>query len=293
MSKSILRVVFDTNAFAPGHFDVLERGPLPRLCKQGRIVPVFSHIFLEETLRAYGVEKRRKELLERWLPFFGKIADRVCEDFVVIWHRELVEGKGRKAKIFMRPRKQASMLAGMTQMAANGTWHGWEDTKVERDIDSAKSSEQHEAIVAMRNGVSDWRRSPEYIKPKAGDIPNLRAFTSLELDKAGSDFVHANLACRNPQEVFTRWSRDKENYPYFTAFVKNMLFLAYLAMTNHNVKLDVNAQPDLDLMTHSLRADVVVSNETGFLTAAFDALWKPKGKVLLTSEQFGRLIDKL
>lgn len=248
---------------------------------------------MEETLRAYGVEKRRKELLARWLPFFEKIVGRVCEDFVTIWHRELVEGKGRKANIFMRPREQVGMLSSMAKMADDGSWHGWEDTKVERDIDSTKRSEQHEAIVAMRNDVSDWRRSPEYIKPKAGDIPSLRAFTSLELDKAGSDFMHANLACRNPQEVFTRWSRDKENYPYFTAFVKNMLFLAYLAMTNHNVKLDVNAQPDLDLMTHLLHADIVISNETGFLPSAFEALWKPKGKVLFTSEQFGRFIENL
>jgi len=60
-----------------------------------------------------------------------------------------------------------------------------------------------------------------------------------------------------------------------------------------NEKIDLNAQADLDLMTHLLHADVLVSNETGFLKHAFGQIWLPQGKVLFTSEQFAAHISKM
>jgi hypothetical protein len=72
-----------------------------------------------------------------------------------------------------------------------------------------------------------------------------------------------------------------------------MLYIGFCAMTRPNDKIDLNAQADLDLMTHLLRADVLVSNEEGFLRKAFDDLWRPRGKVLFTSEEFARFIERL
>ena len=94
------------------------------------------------------------------------------------------------------------------------------------------------------------------------------------------------VKCKNPKAVADRWSRAKTQYPYFTTFVINMLYIAHYAMIKANSGIDLNAQADLDLMTHLLRADVLVSNETGFLRTAFDDLWRPRGKVIFTSEQF-------
>ncbi len=54
-----LRVIFDTNVFKPDVFDLLDQSPIRKLCKSRRIIPVYSHILLEETFRAYGVEERK------------------------------------------------------------------------------------------------------------------------------------------------------------------------------------------------------------------------------------------
>lgn len=72
-----------------------------------------------------------------------------------------------------------------------------------------------------------------------------------------------------------------------------MTYIGYYAATRPNDKIDLNAQADLDLMTHLLWADAVVSNETGFLRSAFDDLWRPKGKVIFTSTEFAKFIEKL
>ena len=57
--------------------------------------------------------------------------------------------------------------------------------------------------------------------------------------------------------------------------------------------LDLNAQADLDVMTHLLHADVLVFNEHGFMKEAFDDLWRPEGKVLMSSDDFVRHLSRL
>ncbi len=65
-----------------------------------------------------------------------------------------------------------------------------------------------------------------------------------------------------------------------------MLYMAYYSMTKPNAPIDLNAQADLNLMAHLLQGEVLVSNEKGFLRTAFDEIWKPRGKVLMTGPEF-------
>lgn len=53
------------------------------------------------------------------------------------------------------------------------------------------------------------------------------------------------------------------------------------------------AGADLDVMTHLLHADALVSNETRFMRTAFDDLWRPKGKIIFTSSEFAAFLLKL
>lgn len=64
-------------------------------------------------------------------------------------------------------------------------------------------------------------------------------------------------------------------------------------MEDQSSPIDVNAQPDLDLMTHLLSADALITNEKGFMRRAFDDLWRPRGKVLFTSEEFATFLRRL
>jgi hypothetical protein len=292
MSKSHLRVVFDTNAFTPTHFDLLANGPLIHLCKVGRIFPVYGHVFLEEVWRAYGSESRRPHLIERWIPFIVATVDRFCEDFITIWHRELVQGHGRKANIFMRPQQQSVLLAGLSKVPANGSWRAWRDTEKQRAEENAKRAAQREVSKEIRQEVADRLKAFGYNKQQHGGPAPFEEFLKGEIDHAGRGFIHAQVECHSADAVWCRWSRDKDAYPYFTTFVRNMVFSSYYAATKPNGKIDLNAQADLDLMTHLLWADAIVSNETGFLRNAFDDLWRPKGKVLFTSEEFAKFIAK-
>ena len=287
-----LRVVFDTNAFTPGNFDILEQSPLRRLCKSGRIIPIYGHIFLEETFRAYGVENKRQDLIERWLPFIAGTVDRFCDDFIGIWHKELVQGLGSKANIFIARRDQDALLAQIPSIPLDGSWRAWHASVDARGVEDTKRAAQRETSKAIRQEVADWRKAVNY-RPKKHGISRLDQYLDSEVEHAGREFLPALVKCKNHREVAIRWAGDKLQYPYFTTFVINMLYIVHHAMTKPSDKIDLNAQADLDLMTHLLHADALVSNETGFLRQGFDDLWKPRGKVIFSSQQFVDFIRKL
>lgn len=287
-----LRIVFDTNAFTPDKFDLIKQSPMRSLCKSGRIIPIYGHVFLEETFRAYGAENKRQDLVQRWLPFILDTVYRFCDDFIGIWHKELVQGRCLKTNIFMDPRDQAVLLSRLPHIPLDGSWRAWHNSKQAWEVEDAKRFAQRETSKTIRKEIADWRKAVNY-SPKKHGVVRLDKFLEKELDQAGLEFLPALVKCADPHAVAAQWVRSKKQYPYFTHFVINMLYIAHHAAAEHNDKIDLNAQADLDLMTHLLHADVLVSNETGFLRKAFDDLWRPRGKVIFTSEQFAAFTQRL
>ncbi|QEL56865.1 hypothetical protein [Chromobacterium paludis] len=292
MTNNKLRVIFDTNAFTPENFELLEKGPLIQLCKMGRIRPIYSHVFLEETFRAYGHHIKRDDLVKRWIPLITATADRFCDDFLTIWHRELVQARGIHTNIYLKPRAQRRLIESLAHIPLDGTWTAWHDSKPARDIEDQKRTAQRQISKEIRLEVATWRKKVNYSSQRHG-LPDYHQYLNSELDHMGRELINSQVHCHNPIEVAYRWSRNKYAYPYFTKFVENILYIAFFAMTRQSEKIDHNAQADLDLMTHLLRADALVSNEAGFLRSAFDDLWRPKGKVIFTSQEFATFIKKL
>lgn len=178
------------------------------------------------------------------------------------------------------------------QMAPDGTWRGLEETRPEREAESKIRTAQRETSKAMRLEAAERRRAQSTRVNRHLTVSARRAFDA-EVDRAGRAFIEAQVPCSDHRAVASRWARAKHAYPYFTAFVVNMIYMAYYAIDRPNDRIDINAQADLDLMTHLLHADAIVSNETGFLRNAFAELWATKGKVIFTPDEFVTYIGKL
>lgn len=289
---SQFRVVFDTNAFTASAFDGLDGSRMRKLCRSGRVVPLYGHVFLEETLRAYGIQTKRDDLVQRWLPFAVETVDRFCDDLTNIFQKEVVQGRGLKTNIYMRPRDQKKLIASLGNVPLDGAWSAWRRSKGERDIGRAMRDTQREISTGIRREIADWKEAVNY-NQRTHDVISLRRYLEREVDHAGRQFLPAVVRCKEPSAVADRWAKAKMCYPYFTTFVLNMLYIAYHAMTKPNDKIDINAQADLNLMTHLLHADALVSNETGFLRQAFMDLWRPRGKIIFTSQEFVDFLEVL
>jgi hypothetical protein len=286
-----VRVVFDSNIFSLDNFESLETSPLRRLFTTRRVVPVYGHVFIEETLRAYGAAGKRDFLVTRWLPFVVATCDRICNDFNGIFHEELVRGRGPHARKLMSRRDYERFRERLPHIPLDGTWHAWHASKAERDTEDGKRAAQREISKEIRAEVADWKKAVGY-QPNNRGLPDFASYVQREIEHAGREFISALIKARDLGAIANRWVRQKSYYPYFTEFVRDMLYMAFYAMTKSNAPIDLNAQADLNVMAHLIQGDVLVSNEKGFLRTAFDDLWKPRGKVLMTGPAFLEYLDK-
>ncbi len=292
MARQVLRVVLDSNVFSESQFQTLAESRFLELVRRGRVLPVFPAIVLEETVRAYRGEATRALLLGQWIPCIVATQARFCDDMPSIWRRELVQGRGRKASEHMKSWKQANVVHALQTLAPDGssplvaeaipTWLEG-DARRGRRRETSKRLREQAAQLARGKGL---KLHPElYVEEVAlTEIRQEMALGLIQRSVAPGD---------RALEPFHRWQRNPTEFPYFNQSIENETYQLVLPQRDQNVRIDVNAQPDLDVLTHLLRADVLVTNETAFMSRAFDDIWKPCGKVCFTSKEFAVLLEKL
>ncbi|MFZ6644457.1 hypothetical protein ACO0LO_01970 [Undibacterium sp. TJN25] len=282
---TVLRVVFDTNVFQKDSFELLEQSPFRQLVEEGLVNVIYSHIFQEEIFKAYRIDAKRDDLLNKWIPYVLNTSDRLCNDFVHIWEDELINNRKHQTPIYMPPKDYGALRRNVRALPPDGSWHGFERARQDLDENDRKRKAQNREWRAIRQAVKDWRRAPENAANKHARS-ELVDIMKTEFIPFGRSFIKHHFKHRSPIGLAARWARSPSAYPYFSQFVRNMVYMGYYAAMRDNDKIDLNAQADLDLMTHLLHADVLVSNETKFMRLAFRDLWESKGKLFFNTEQF-------
>lgn len=201
-----------------------------------------------------------------------------------------MQGRGRHACQFMSCKDYERFKERLPNIPLDGSWRAWHASQAERDIEDGKRAAQREILKKIRAEVVDWKKAISYQPAKHG-LPDFESFIQSEIDNAGRAFISVLVKTKNISEVANRWIRHKQFYPYFTEFVRDMLYMAFYAATKPSAPIDLNAQADLNVMAHLLHGDILVSNERGFLLAAFNDLWKPRGKVLMSGPEFLKYLD--
>jgi hypothetical protein len=285
-----LRVVCDTNLFTQQNFDVLDKSPMRELCARGRVVPIYSGTFIDEMAWAYRRDKLRDDLLTRWLPFIVETGIRFHEHLPLIWHRELVQGLGQRASTHMAARQRQNIIESFEGAPSDGSWSLVAEAEPERQRDLERLQAQREMAKEIRLEISEEVKSRGLARVDRTVPRHVRE--KLELD-FGRDVIERIVAPRDWRAVHDRWRRSRRTCRYFDQFVVNMIYKQILFATDGAASIDMNAQPDLDLMTFLLDADVFVTNEKGFARRAFNDLWRPRGKVILTSDEFAALLHRM
>jgi hypothetical protein len=276
-----LRVVLDSNVFSPDHFQTLAKSRFLELVKSRRLVPVFPAVMMEETLRAYHGQSRGY-LLDEWLPFILETQAQFCVELPEIWRRELVLRKGAGASEYLAKPYQRNLVGVLKTLPADGSSSMIADAQQVwlRDDDKRK---------AIRLAILDLRKHPlpKSARPIDETLPQLRFNAARHL----LTFVtpHKSVA----RDLLARWRLAEQDYPFFTQAVDDLLFQPMLPLVDHTAAVDQNARPDLEILSHLVRADVLVTNESRFMARAFDELWKPRGKLRYTSIEFAAFLTHL
>lgn len=287
----MIGVIFDRSAFHGEYFEMLRRSYLEVACRRGLIRVSHTQIFLAETLAMYDRPATRAELLEQ-LPFTLSIANGgVFRPLGDILHDELVRGLGPHSRVLCSPAE----LAGFDQMAndpsSSGTyWNAWLATVGERDEAYRKKTVQKQVYGEIRQGLGDALKGLGHRQP----LSNYRFEDHLDrtLEENGRVIIGSQVPSKNNLALQNRWAKDMVRYPFMTAFAQGFAYAGYYAAIQPG-KIDRNAQPDYEQMLFLQHADILVSRDAGFLRDAFMTLWKPRGKVLMTPDEFLTFVNHI
>jgi hypothetical protein len=293
MGKEVLRAVLDSNVFSAAHFDRLTDSPLRRLYKVGRVVPIYSAVMIEETLRSYASPKTRIDLLGSWLPFILETTPRLCDDLESIWHKELVQGCRSESAMYMRPSKYRSVVQELKHIPADGSWPVLRMAAIEIQSEWLRKKARRDNSLEMRAEVRKLAKEAGITKHVRHDVGLVSEERVRLMKMLGRSLIERFVSPNNWRSIANQWTRNTDSYPFFTQFVNNAIFQELLFITDHSVQVDANAQADLDILTCLIQADVVVTNESGFMRTAFEKIWRPRGKVMFTSDQFTEFLRRL
>lgn len=279
-----MKIIFDRSAFHGNRFDLIRNSGLSEACSVGKAVVCHSGIFLTETLALYGRRDRRDELKDQ-IAFLKEICNGgIFRDSVDIWQDELIRDYSISTPCLLSTDEEARVWSRVTAGIRQSTWSDWDRTAADRAAHSVKKDAQRAIYRSIRKEL------PERVKREHRGIP-LSSYTFEEhlrasLDAMGRSVIDSQfgLSMTSSARIQDRWSQQKGRYPYFSSFVEGLTYAGFYAGIEQNSSLDDNSQADFELLTFLNHADVVVSSDTRFFRFAFDTIWKPRGKFLVSPE---------
>ena len=286
-----LTIIFDRSAFHGPAFDRLAQSPLAQLARAGKLLVHHTPVFLEETLAMYEKERHRVAL-QRQIEFILGVCNgdwfRPPDE---IYRQELLRKRSRRSLLI-----QTEIRADVERRVRYGVfskpvWPQFEAAQTERNLERTKRVRQREILVEMRGKVvEELAKLPASV---AREQTPWQVVRERELNYVGSQIIELRMAFRHSEQIARAWCADKERYPYFTSFAEGFLYIRYCATAKSNMRIDRNAQADIQQLSYLHSADCIVANDTRFMKDAFDTLWKPKGKLFFTTDAFVGYIQQI
>lgn len=289
-----MRVFFDRSAFHGDRFNTLLNSPFRALVATGRIKAFLTPVFIDETASQYG-SPRAADDWRAHLQFAAETCNGgVFLDKPAIWRNELVSGKGPFARYLLPERcsrryqhSRVAVLSRLAQIAQSGALEdAWLQTAAEREAIQHKKNRQRELYSRIRDNVSDALRQNGYLRS------SWSKYMGTDFLKVGRYLM--KLVHRDTQAQLAEvWAVNPWHYPYYSAFVQGLMYAIYHAAEKLNERIDRNSQADYEQLAYLTWTDAVVSNDDRFFRQAFDTIWKPRGKRILSTEEFADLLTAI
>jgi len=290
MSKRrAMKILFDRSAFHKGRFDLLQQSRLLQLTRDKKVLVFYTTVLLDETLRMIdsSMADVRSELKRQW-PFLRSICNggyfrpllfaqppmrSICDD-------EL-SGAVRDGNWPLLP----PQVLGIVQAKLGGLI---EEGKPLQELDEArpiydiiwqKKQQSQTLLVGLRN------------RPATRKGETFAQYYQSEADLYASRAIQ-HMAVDLPDIKLKAWSQDPRKFRHFTDFVEVYTYVHYDAQRNQNSKLDSNWLGDAEQLCFLEDTDAIVSSDDKFMKRAFEELWRPRGKRMLTPEEFVKLLNQ-
>lgn len=241
------RLTLDRSIFHGTDFDRLVSSPVQKACRSDKVAIYHTPILIEETLQLWlkaGQKNRARDQLKfiidvgngRWFNQTGEI-----------WTAEF-EGRAQKGYLFLSRSEEQIKIENISNLVNGGEFRKNEflTAMSEKETNFQKALGLRKTLVSMREEVAEKRRE------KGGTTsrwPSFEQYYDLNWEHCGTEMIHKLLKTdKDPSEVIKMWVQNRSRYPYFTLWIKAVLYAAYYARVNHNAPIDRHTQMDISLL---------------------------------------------
>jgi hypothetical protein len=280
-----MRIIFDRSSFHGKRFELLTSSPLRRLTAQRRVEVFHTATFLDELIQSYGSARASASSWREHLRY----AVQICNGGMFlpvddIWRSELVDRGGAASRHLLPHASFVGFQGTLLQTADTGELSGaWAESQPERMDTRRKKIKQHAIFREAREAVAQARREGK-LRGRLRDYP-FAEYRRSEFTRNGRALMRV-VDRERAIELAELWEAHPEEFPFYTAFVEGFVYSQYYAAIEHNGRLDGNEQADYEQLAHLIWADVVVSDDRAFFRSAFENLWRPRGKRMLSAASF-------
>lgn len=277
-----MKIIFDRSAFRGSRFDLLQRSRLLQLTKERKVLVFHTSVFIEETVR---MRQSRNDELKRQVPFLlaicngGWLGPLLFSSLVAPKSvcREELDGitNGPLIHYFLRRQIESHLRKLIEGPGA----------LPELDQAAAVWQENEQKKKMQRALLKDVRRAGGRIKGES-----FSEYYQSVVDGYPQRLIQEVISVDQPEAKALAWSLDPAKFPHFTAFAELFAYGHYDAELNQHSPLDWNWQSDAEQLCFLVDVDLIVSSDQQFMRRAFDELWKPKGKRMLTPEELVKLL---
>ena len=272
-----MRVILDTSVFH--RFDY-SSDILYQLKRNGKIKVYVTPMLLEESLKLMPHSSASGDLMKR-LQFIRDVSSEGWfEDNFAIFKSELNLLPRRKDYQFLHSRAEKYFKDNIQLILSGGRL----DTNVEREArtvleDNKKKAENLRTIgldmrEAITQGVKELGMKHKHITETWQD------FKTRGLNKWGVGLIRRK-GCYSKMfqlSALLVWAINKRKCPYFYDWVQGLLYAEFYSMKYPQLKVDLNAQADIQHLIFLRDTDAIISEEKNFMRKAWEDLYAPLGK---------------
>ncbi len=283
-TESTTRILLDRSIFNGKDFAELKAIPFKALDSAGVLHVHVTPMLVAETLGLWLRDGSTVEVREH-LQFISRITKkRWFNDNFAIFKDELCAKTLRSDYHLLPKETQAIWQQEISAIVAGGTARDKLTQRVREKVQKEQTRARNLREIGKRvraDIATKFRMARPDAKLSQVDVREAWNIVSQNnLDEFGKGLIVRRPLYRagRREMAITRWLQQKERCPYFTDWVKGLLYMQFYAGRHQSSPLDENAQADIQHLIYLRHADVMVSEEKGFMRQAFVDLYESQGK---------------
>jgi len=283
-----MSVILDTSIFHNFDYasDVLYK------LKEKSIIRVYiSPMLLEESFRLMLYDKATSDIKKRLQFILDISSERWLEDTFEISKMELGFYLRRKDYQFLKVEKEQIVKENMRLFLTGGVLKKDDIHKINSYLkeNKNKADNLHEIGYDMRRIVAQKIKG---LGKKHKDITETwQDFKLRGLNKWGVGLIRRKGCYSKMFQLFALsvWIINRNRCPYFHDWVQGMLYISFYNMKYPNMKIDKNAQSDIQHLMFLRKVDAIVSEEQKFMRTAWNDIYAPLGKKYFNISEIAKL----